>query len=66
MIVQIDISEAKFIKNYNGESQLKNAPINNVTIMQTFNELSMTYTITVINAPKDSDLVFAWENNEVQ
>ena len=65
MIVQIDISEAIFIKNYNGKSQLKNAALNNATIMQTFNELSMTYTITVFNAPKDSDLVFAWKNDEV-
>ena len=64
MIVQIDISEAKFIKNYNGKSQLKNTTNNNATIMQTFNELSMTYTITVINAPKDCDLVFAWENEK--
>lgn len=66
MVVQIDISEAKFIKDYNGESQLKNTSINNATIMQTFNELSMTYTIIVINAPGNSDLVFAWKNDEVQ
>ena len=68
MIVQIDVSKAQCIKEYHGNAILRNM-INNkpndVPIPHTFNKLCQTYTITVQNAPKDSDLIFAWENDEV-
>ena len=72
MIVQIDVSEAQCIKEYidkcNGNAILRNM-INNkpnyVSIPHTFNNLCETYTIKIKNAPKESDMIFAWKNDEV-
>lgn len=70
MIVQIDVSEAQCIKEYidkyNGIARLMNGKDRDNPIPYTFNKLSQTYTITIQDATKGSDLVFAWENNEIQ
>ncbi|MBQ4439480.1 hypothetical protein II898_11480 [bacterium] len=69
MIVQIDVSEAQCIKEYidkyNGIARLMNGKDKDNPIPYTFNKLSQTYTITIQDAPKGSDLVLAWKNDEV-
>lgn len=62
LMVNIDISAAQFIQNgkaifINGDS--KDFP----PITQTFNKLSMTYSLSIRNVPR-SDLIFTWKSDE--
>lgn len=69
--VTIDISEAKFIKEYNGlpylsitkaDSKTERTPVKNLQ----FYENTFTYILSVENVPSDSNLGFEWksENNK--
>lgn len=61
LIVNINIAEAPFIRDYNGAAKLIDR--NDVKIINaTFNESSKTYTITLNNAPANSNIAFEWEN----
>ena len=65
LVVNIDITEASFIQGYKGKARFINIDPNDVPeITQTFNKLSMTYTLNIKNI-KSSDLIFAWKNDEV-
>ena len=62
MMVNIDISDAQFIKN--GKATFINSDSENLpSITQTFNELSMTYSLSIKNVPR-SDLIFTWKNQD--
>ena len=62
MMVNIDISDAQFIKN--GKATFINSDSENLpSITQTFNELSKTYSLSIKNVPR-SDLIFTWKNQD--
>ena len=67
MIFHINIAEAPFIRDYNGEAKLINSKeeIESDKIEKTdYNSLSMTYTVIVRDAPANSTMYFEWKNNE--
>lgn len=66
LIVQIDITDAKFIRDYNVEANLKKLGVSPKQKPMHFNPLTWTYTIKVDEAPAESNIAFEWKNDEVQ
>lgn len=62
LIVNIDISEAPFIRDYNWEAKLKNRN-ETKTLEPIVHESSMTYTFKLEDTKANSEIAFEWKND---